>query len=230
MKQLHTIQLKILKDLLFSQALRYSEMRPLAMENSQFVFHLDQLTHEGYIEKLESSYILTDKGKEFANKMEENDNVIAFQAKITTVLCIVKDVSGSRSFLIYRRLKNPFYGCQGFPTEKVQWGEAISEAAERGIQEETGLQSEATLFAIRHYRVLSKGEMVEDKLMHAFFFKNPKGELRGNIEGEYAWVKESDLKEYVTNPLEEFWEFYNAFKKFTGEISFAESETLTTKF
>jgi hypothetical protein len=87
------------------------------------------------------------------------------------------------------------------------------------------------LYAIRHYKVILKsGELVEDKLMHAYFFENPIGELNGNIEGDYFWVKENELKKKVTKPLEEFWGLFEALKSFDGKISFKEIDIKTGKF
>lgn len=232
MKQLHEVQLKILKDLLFSQSLKYSEIKPLAMENSQFVFHLDRLILESLVEKQGSTYTLTAKGKEYANKMDEEKNEVVFQAKVTAVICAIRQRGKQRDFLIYKRLKNPFYGCVGFPTEKVKWSESVAEAATRGLKEETGLVGKPQLLAIRHYRVLTLNKkLVEDKIMHAFIFVNPTGKLEGNVEGEFTWVRESNLKTFVNLPLEEFWEFYGAFKAFgKSGITFKELAVITDKF
>ena len=54
MEKLHDIQNQILKRLMFSTGLRYTEMKPdKEMENNQFQFHLNQLTKKGYVQTLE---------------------------------------------------------------------------------------------------------------------------------------------------------------------------------
>jgi ADP-ribose pyrophosphatase YjhB (NUDIX family) len=230
MKQLHDCQLKILDGLLFTKQARYSQLKPVLMENSQFVFHLKKLITLGLVKKISSKYTLTPKGKEQANRIFTKTLKIEPQMKVTTVICAFKE-GKEKSFLLYKRLKNPFYSCLGFPTEKPNWGETIAAAAKRGLKEEASLNGQPQLFAIRHYLVYSeKGKLLEDKHMHAFFFKNPRGKLQGNIEGNFFWVKEDKLKEEITRPLEEFWEFYEALKTFKGEITFKEIKLKTNKF
>jgi ADP-ribose pyrophosphatase YjhB (NUDIX family) len=230
-KQLHKIQLKILDGLLFASQAKYSDLKPVLMENSQFVFHLEQLIKLGLVKKDKTKYTLTPEGKEYANRIFIETMRVESQAKVTTVICAVKEEDEKKQLLLYERLKNPFYGCIGFPTEKPWWGEKIADAARRGLQEEAGMDGQAELFAIRHYRVYSrKKKLVEDKLMHAFLFKNPKGKLESNIEGDFFWTAEKDLKKKVTKPLEEFWEFYEALKNFKGRITFKEIDVKTKKF
>jgi hypothetical protein len=60
MKQLHTIQLMILRKLLFAESLRYGELKPdKKMENNQLSFHLDALLEFSYVEKIDGGYRLT---------------------------------------------------------------------------------------------------------------------------------------------------------------------------
>ncbi|MFC1789857.1 NUDIX hydrolase [Patescibacteria group bacterium] len=231
MKQLHPQQLKILDGLLFSSRSRYSDLKPILMENSQFVFHLERLIRMGLIEKQKSMYQLTPVGKEYANRIYAQDLKIKRQVKTTTVICAIRENEKSKDFLIYKRLKHPFFGCWGFPTEKPRWGESLKKTASRGLQEEAGLEGEGKLFAIRHYLVYSfEGKLLEDKLMHAFIFKNPLGKLASSIEGDYSWVKEGNLTKKIDPPLEEFWEFYNTFMEFKGKISFKEIKIKTKRF
>lgn len=229
MKQLHEIQLNILRDLLFTDGSKYSDLKPLDMENSQFVFHLEKLQENGLIKKDEAAYGLTDLGKEYANRIDTDIVQIPVQAKVTTVLCAVNE--STKEYLIYKRLKNPFYGCLGFPTEKPKWGEKLSDAAKRGLKEEVNLDGSPILFAIRHYRVfLPDLKLVEDKIMHAYFFKNPNGIISSNLEGDYVWVSEKELEKFVQPSLIEFKEFYDAFINFKGEVTFKELDVTTSKF
>uniref|UniRef100_A0A7C4TQS0 NUDIX domain-containing protein n=1 Tax=candidate division WWE3 bacterium TaxID=2053526 RepID=A0A7C4TQS0_UNCKA len=201
------------------------------MENSQFVFHLEKLIKAGLVAKTETGYTLTDIGKEYANKIDTDIVRIARPAKVTTILCAVRTKDNEREFLVYKRLKNPFYGCMGFPTEKPKWGETLKETAKRGLKEEANLSGRPELFAIRHYLVYSQQqELLEDKIMHAFMFLGPIGEVKGNIEGDYEWVKERDLKEKVKPQLEEFQEVYEAFIEFDGRVTFKEQKVITSKF
>ncbi|MCC2632001.1 MAG: putative hydrolase [Patescibacteria group bacterium] len=77
MKQLHPLQLQILKKLLFASSLRYTEMRPDAdVENNSLDFHLDKMIKAGYVHKNDGAYSLTSTGKEYANRIDAEKTII----------------------------------------------------------------------------------------------------------------------------------------------------------
>src|SRR5258706_1030316 len=228
MKDLHPIQIKILKKLLFAENVNYGRLKPIEMESSQFAFHLDKLIEIGLVQKNSKGiYSLTLEGKNTTNRIDFDSKIPNKQAKVSVVMCCTRN--SSKEILIYRRLKNPFYGCYGFPTGKVQYGELIEDAAKRELLEETNLEGNPLLIGIRHYRVFPKGEetLLEDKVMYIFKFDNPIGDLKGNTEGEFKWV---DINEEIINPLEEFDEILNLLKTFSGQITFKEFNHYTNKF
>jgi len=229
MKDYHLIQQQILKKLLFSESEKFSKLKPFNMEGSQFTFHLDKLIKENLVSKnLNGEYSLTTEGKNIANRIDSDSKTPQMQAKHSAVFACKKDTE----FLIYKRLKNPFYGCQGFPTGKVQYGESIYEAAKKELKEETNLEGEPELIGIRHYTVYTNPneKLVEDKVMYIFLILNPKGELISNEEGEFQRINTSKISEIVTNPLEEFFEILELIQNFKGEISFKEVKHFTNKF
>jgi len=236
MKQLHEIQLQILKRLLFANELRYAQVKPdQGMENNQFDFHLDQLIDGGYVAKKDKSYKLTNFGKEYANRMDTEEVVVAKQSKISAWICCTREGNKQKQFLIYTRLKQPFYGCQGFMSGKVRYGEKVVDAARRELKEETGLGGEPQIVSVKHFLVYDKttNELVEDKIMVLCVVKNPKGDLKPHNEGLYQWVGEPDLRKHITNPFEpidEFLKYLYEAKKFKGKVSFIEIEHWTSKF
>lgn len=230
-EQFHPIQRKILFDLLFEKALRFADLKPFEMENSQFIFHINQLIEKGLVRKYGSKYNLTDQGKEVANKVDIFTMSMGLYPKTTTVMCVVRENKNKKEFLIYKRLKNPFYGCYGFPTQKVLYGESVESAVVKGLYEETGLKGTPKLFAIRHYRVYNpKEELMEDKIMYAYLFLNPIGELVPHIEGEYFWVPQDEIKKQVVKPQEEFFEIYEALISKESPIFFKELTVTTSNF
>ncbi|MFI5241144.1 MAG: NUDIX domain-containing protein [Microgenomates group bacterium] len=236
MKQQHEIQLQILKKALFADKLRYSDLKPDPdMENNQFDFHLDKLIADGLIEKKDREYKLTNKGKEYANRMDTDRVNIPHQGKIGAMICCTKTKNNLTEYLIYTRLKQPFFGCQGFPTGKIAYGEKVVDGAERELLEETGLKGKAQVVAIKHYLVIDKqsDQLVEDKYMYLCLIKNPSGKLTPNDEGKFEWVKEADFKKYITNHFESYKNFIdqiNLFKNFNGEVKLEEIIHKSTKF
>lgn len=236
MKQLHNIQLQILKKLLFAQELRYTDLKPNPrMENNQFNFHLDQLIDKGFIHKGIKLYSLTNAGKEYANRMDTDKDFIARQSKLSTWICCTRIKNNHLQYLIHTRLKQPFYGCQGFMTGKVKYGEKVVNSARRELKEETGLEGNPEIVFIKHYLVFDKNSkgLVEDKFMFMCRVKNPKGRLKTGNEGTYEWVNEKNLKSYVANHFENysaFQEQIKMIKNFKGNITLEEVNYLSKKF
>lgn len=237
MRKRHPIQIKILKKLLFNPSLKFSEAKPSGeIENNKFAFHLSALIDEGLIGKEKDNYFLTIKGKEYANRMDTEEEVIEFQAKLSVwVIPIRENLKIEREYLIYTRLKHPFYGSQGFLAGKILYGEKVLDAAKREMREETDLIGVPELVSVRHYRVYDKasGRLVEDKFMFLCQVINPRGIIDGNEEGLYEWVKESNLNEYVTNHFEGDDGFQRDIKllnDFNGGVIFEEYDMYTEKF
>lgn len=216
MKKIHKIQLNILRTLLFAKSKRYSEIKPTDMEGSQFTFHLDTLISSKLIVKDSNGlYSLTPKGKELANQMDSVDIKMKKQSKVTTKICCVNNTNAENEYLLYKRLKNPFYGCQGFPNSKIWYGSSFIESAKNGLFKETDLIGKPELFAIRHYTVYDKNNdnLLEDKTMYLFKVINPSGKLKSKKDGEFIWVKESKISDFVQDPLPEFQEVLQLLKE-----------------
>ncbi len=216
MKNMHKIQLNILRTLLFAKSKRYSEIKPTDMEGSQFTFHMDTLISSKLIVKESSGlYSLTPKGKELANQMDSVDIQMKKQSKVTAKICCVKNTNDENQYLLYKRLKNPFYGFQGFPNSKVWYGSSFIEGAKNGLFKETNLTGNPELFAIRHYTVYDKNDnnLLEDKTMYLFKVSNPNGELQSKKDGEFTWVRESEISHFVQNPLPEFHEVFQLLRE-----------------
>jgi ADP-ribose pyrophosphatase YjhB (NUDIX family) len=236
MKQLHTIQLSILNNLLFVESARYTDIKPnKEIENNQFDFHLKQLIDAGYAQKVDSKYALTTLGKEYANRIDTEDVKIITQAKIGVFVCGVREDSGNKEFLLITRKKQPFFGCQGFMSGKVPYGEQVIETAKRELLEEANLTGEPKIVSIRHYRVYDKNtkNLVEDKFIYYCRVDNPQGDLKPNAESDFTWVAENELQSFVTSPVES----YSAFKSeldeialFDGNVKFQEIDYETVKF
>ena len=191
--QLHSAQTVILRELLFHPSVNFSGLQKMTgMESDHFAFHLQKLSDLGLVEKLSRGiYALTPKGKEYANKLDTDNNTIERQPKVAVILVIERQHKGERQFLFQERLKQPYYGFWGCPTGKVRWGETIPETAARELLEETGLSADYRVAGVYHELVYAQetGEQLEDKIFFVVHCTKLKGELTEDFEGGHnAWM------------------------------------------
>lgn len=136
-------------------------------------------------------------------------------------------MDGEKQYLIYTRLKTPFYGCQGFLSGKIAQGEKIIQAAKRELKEETNLAGEPKVAYITHYGTLDKetNKIIEDRIMFVCVAENLQGELIPCRDGNYTWVSEKDLDTFITKPFESKESFRREIKlidSFDGKIKLIE--------
>src|SRR5690349_479140 len=105
----HATQMAMLKHLLLSTHAGFAELQKAADVSSDFAnFHLKQLINAGYVQKNgEGKYVLTQNGKEYANRMDTDEKVLEKQAKLGAWI-VVDD--GKGKFIAQHRLKQPFFG------------------------------------------------------------------------------------------------------------------------
>jgi len=197
-EEIHPIQAKILRTLLFNPEARFSDLNIGNVPSDHFTFHLKRLISLGLVEKdSRNKYQLTVSGKEFANRFDTDKVVLERQAKIGVLVCAVKKEGKIKKYLSQQRLKQPYYGFCGFITGKVKWGETILETADREFQEESGLTGGLTLVGIKHKMDYSKeGNLLEDKYFFVFRAENTGGNLVETFEGgRNIWLSEKEILE-----------------------------------
>jgi hypothetical protein len=145
--KIHDAQLSILRELLFQPDAGYAQLqKPTGLTSDHFNFHISRLIELGFVERPQKGvYRLTTAGKEYANKLDTDNNTIERQPKMAVMLFVSCEIEGKLHFLIQRRHKNPNYGFCGFPTGKVRWGETLVQAAQRELHEETNLSADFTV-------------------------------------------------------------------------------------
>lgn len=184
---IHDAQTVILRELLFHPSVSFAKLQKLTgMESDHFNFHLKKLVDLSLVDKVSrGTYTLTQKGKEYANKLDTDNNTIERQPKVAVILVIERERDGQREYLFQERRKQPYYGFWGCPTGKVRWGETILETASRELLEETGLSADRRMAGVYHELVYSQetGDQLEDKLFFVVHCTNTKGQLTEQFEG-----------------------------------------------
>ena len=183
----HDAQVVILRELLFHPSVSFAKLQKMTgMQSDHFNFHLQKLVELKLVEKVSrGTYTLTPRGKEYANKLDTDNNTVERQPKTAVILVIERTVKGKKEYLLQERLKQPFYGFWGCPTGKVRWGETITETAARELMEETGLMADYQTAGVYHELVYQQesGEQLEDKIFFVVHCTNPKGEAIEAFEG-----------------------------------------------
>lgn len=198
---IHDAQTVILRELLFHEGLGFAKLQQNTdMTSDHFNFHLKKLVELGLVEKVaRGKYSLSPRGKEYANKLDTDNNTIERQPKSAVILAIERIVDGKTEYLFQERLKQPYYGFWGFPTGKIRWGETIVQTAERELFEETGLSASYRIAGIYHELVYQKetGEQLEDKIFFVIHCTNVRGKLIKAFEGGCnSWMtREEALKQ-----------------------------------
>ncbi len=128
---IHHAQTSILRELLFHPNAGYTELqKPTGLSSDHFNFHINRLIELGHVEKLSRGrYSLTPRGKEYANRLDTDNNTVERQPKSAVILALERERNGQKEFLFQERLKNPYFGFWGLPSGKIRWGETIIETA-----------------------------------------------------------------------------------------------------
>jgi len=221
----HVAQTYILRHLLFVPKAQFSELQKQTnLSSDHFNFHVKKLIEEGYVEKNERYYFLTQKGKEYANRMDTDENEIEKQPKVSVVISLERRrKDGEREFLFQQRKKHPYFDFWGRVSGKMRWGETIIDAAKRELKEETGLDADLEYRLLYHKRDFNKisGALLEDKIFLCVFAVNARGELMEEFEGGInKWMTQKEF-EALPKRFESVDEIQGLIDK--GE-TFAESE------
>jgi len=193
----HTTQTNILRHLLFTTGASFAELQKDSdLTSDHFTFHIKKLVESGYVEKTDTVYRLSPAGKEYANRMDTDENEIEKQPKVSVVVVLERERNGQREFIAQQRLKQPYFGFWGRLGGKVRWGESFEEAAQRELEEETGLTADFTYKLIFHKRDYKKatGELLEDKVFVIMYANSYEGELIVDYEGGHnEWLTQDEF-------------------------------------
>lgn len=197
--QIHEAQTSILRELLFLPAAGFAELqKPTGLTSDHFTFHINRLVELGLVERVaRGKYRLTARGKEYANRLDTDNNTVERQPKSAVLLVIEREHEGRTEYLFQERLKQPYFGFWGIPSGKIRWGETILETAARELMEETGLRADREICGLYHELVFKAetGEQLEDKLFFVVKCTNATGELIEQFEGgRNKWMTEAEAR------------------------------------
>lgn len=169
-------------------SLSYSQMRPDNVESNHFAYHLEQLINDGLVEKNGRQYSLTIQGQIIADRANHQTVSIRTQPHIVVAPLVT---NGKGQDLLYKHSFQPYLGLYGPPQGRLEYDdENIVEAAQRELQEKTGLKN----VNLQHRGIIyvtgtKQGTRITRMLIHVFT-----GQVRGvpeltapTIKGEALW-------------------------------------------
>lgn len=194
----HPAQTQILRELLFRPQAGFAELqKPTGLSGDHFNFHIARLVELGLVEKVtRGKYRLNATGKEYANRLDTDNNTIERQPKCAVIPALERIHNGRKEYLFQERLKNPIYGFWSLPSGKMRWGESVAEAAAREALEETGLTAIFEPAGVYHERVYEaeSGKLLEDKIFFVVRGTHVQGTLIRDFEGgHHEWLTIDEL-------------------------------------
>lgn len=190
---IHAVQTSILRELLFRPHAGYAELqKPTDLTSDHFNFHIARLVELKLVEKVaRGKYQLTSRGKEYANRLDTDNNTIERQPKSAVLLALERTHNGKTEYVFQERLKNPYFGFWGMPSGKMRWGETVIETARRESLEETGLDADFEVMGVYHEHVIQEEsqELLEDKIFFVVRGTNTHGAFISDFEGGHnEWM------------------------------------------
>jgi ADP-ribose pyrophosphatase YjhB (NUDIX family)/predicted transcriptional regulator len=195
---LHRAQVSVLHDLRYKSVARFNELKhSTSLESDSFKFHLRKLVSSGYIQKTaEGGYMLTAKGKEFSNVLNEQKRSLKKQPKLSVMLLVTRQRKGQKEYLVYKRAMHPFWGYWTAMSEAVLWGESFGAAASRRLKRQSGYEADFSFNSLVRAKNLtdSTDEPAEDVVFVVMEANNLHGEPHADYTGGVpAWLTLPEL-------------------------------------
>jgi 8-oxo-dGTP pyrophosphatase MutT (NUDIX family) len=170
MEDIPEVKKDILFRLIYSEGLRYRDLKPDDTDPKLFTYHLKKLIEEGLIEKTGIYYHLTYKGMFFTEKYRWTDKEFAPQPRVHVLVAIKTE----DKFVMIKRARQSYLGYIDFPGGKAELNENTKQSAKRWLAEHTGYNSKIRLCAIVQVRNIYKGNILDNKLFTIYKGENAK--------------------------------------------------------
>lgn len=196
-----SIQRDIISRLKNADTLRYSQLKPnQEVPNDLYNYHLKKLLSDGLVEKLDTGYRLSPKGKRHVadahHSSDQSDRLFKFNA----LLVVTKELDGELYVLNQRRTSQPSYGIVGIPGGTILKSEPLLEGAARKLSQETGLEGTFCYLGTERRIVYENDQLFSDVLFPFCICNTPIGDPLTTEFGENFWVPISQAISNDTRP------------------------------
>lgn len=189
----HHLQKAIVYRLAFSDALRFSELKPEEVENKLFDYHLKKVVASKLVVKQEDgTYALTAEGRRLGKRALDKQLAVADRAEPVLFLAIRR--KSDKAWLLYRRKTHPLLGRVGFMHALPVAGVTPEDRAYQVCLENTGLFARFSVLGAGFFETYD-GEALESYTNFTFLVANDaEGDLQQHDEfAEYYWTDDPDF-------------------------------------
>ncbi len=181
---------KIFRTLMAFPGSTFVDLWDKEVESNKFTYYLKKMEKDGLIEKRNGKYFLTVEGKSEAAEISGETGKKESNPHVTLLLVAKK----GDKYILYHRMKEPYYGFCGFPGAKVKKGEELLKAAQRELKEETNLEGKGKIICVQNIHMLNSGKMFHHMLQFVVLFDEPEGLLiKESREGVYEWATKEKI-------------------------------------
>lgn len=167
---------EIITRLMKAESLRYSELMPAEIDNVLFNYHLQHLVKLGILDKDDSNYSLSQKGKELTSNIAHNG--LYFPKFVIRYAMYLVDRKENK-VLFQQRKRSPWFGDTTAISSKVVRGSLTNERADYRMKEKTNLKT--NMQCIGTYRKLvvnSQKDLLDDSVYFVCYADSFSGETR----------------------------------------------------
>ncbi len=166
---MHWIERHILKQLTYSDSLRYKDLIPDGVDGNLFQYHARVLEKRGLIDRNSDGYTLTARGKVFVADLSQTKQMNPRKLPRPMVMIICRNDEGQ--YLLFRWRRQPYRGLVSLPFGRQLYDVTLHESAADQLAFKTGYQANLSYIG-QVDSVVRDGEKVIEHLAISVFEAN----------------------------------------------------------
>lgn len=189
----HHLQRAIVYRLALSHSLRFSELKPDAIESKLFTYHLKKVVSAGLANKqADGTYALTPEGRILGIRVLDKQLAVVDRAESVLFLAVRR--ASDKSWLLYRRKTHPLIDKIGFMHCTPHADKTVLESAQERLKQKTGLVGNFRTLGSGYFRVFDDQTLESFTHFTLLVCDNAVGDLEQADEfAEYFWAADPDF-------------------------------------